>query len=230
MKYKIKEWDTYQHYKDRNPPWIKLHFALLTSRTWVSLDDASRVLAVASMLLASRTEGVIDASEAGLAYLQRLAYLNSPPDLKPLIDSEFLVPLADASNLHANARPETETETEEETEEEERERESADRASKPHRGRVIYHPATATDEELVAPTEPQLVMLTDRANAAGVDLREYCKHQGIQLAAVNVTKLLHQLDDIIAAKRRRQTFTEQKLATTDQSIADVMERVSHADN
>ena len=31
MKYRVKEWDTYQHYKDRNPPWIKLHFALLTS-------------------------------------------------------------------------------------------------------------------------------------------------------------------------------------------------------
>ena len=228
MKYRVKEWDTYQHYKDRNPPWIKLHFALLTSRTWVTLDDASRVLAVAIMLLASRTDGEVDASEAGLAYLQRLAYLNSPPDLKPLIDNGFLVPLADASNLHANARPETETETE--TEEETEERQSADRASKPHRGRVIYHPATATDEELVAPTEPQIVMLTDRANAAGVDLREYCKHQGIQLAAVNVTKILHQLDDMIAANRKRQTFTEQKLEKTDQSIADVMERISHGNN
>ena len=228
MKYRVKEWDTYQHYKDRNPPWIKLHFALLTSRTWVTLDDASRVLAVAIMLLASRTDGEVDASEAGLAYLQRLAYLNSPPDLKPLIDNGFLVPLADASNLHANARPETETETEEETEE--RERQSADRASKPQHGRVIFHPATATDEEHIAPSEAQVVMLTDRANAAGVDLREYCNDQGIALAAVNVTKLLHRLDDLIAANRRPQTFTEQKLATTDQSVAEVMERISRASN
>jgi len=114
MKYlTIRNWREYQHYKDRNPPWIKLHVDLLSSRDWVMWNDASRVLAVACMLLASRTDGKIPHDPA---YLQRVAYLNRKPDLKPLIDSGFLV---DASNLLADARPETETETETETEKKE---------------------------------------------------------------------------------------------------------------
>ena len=113
MKYRIRNWNKHQHYKDRNPPWIKLHFELLTSRDWVTLDDASRVLAVASMLIASRSE-VPGEFEADPDYFSRVAYLNSPPDFKPLINSGFLEPVSDASNVLASARPETETETEEE--------------------------------------------------------------------------------------------------------------------
>jgi hypothetical protein len=85
--YRVRNWLNFQHYRDRNPPWIKLHFALLSSRDWVQLDDASRVLAIACMLIASRNDGVVpDDSE----YLKRVAYLNSVPDFKPLIDCGFL--------------------------------------------------------------------------------------------------------------------------------------------
>jgi len=67
------------------------------------------------MLIASRNDGVIDASEAGRTYLKRVAYLNKPPNFKPLIECGFLESasalLADASALLADARPETETET-----------------------------------------------------------------------------------------------------------------------
>ncbi len=35
--------ERFQHYKDRNPPWIKLHRELLSSRTWVTSDDARSV-------------------------------------------------------------------------------------------------------------------------------------------------------------------------------------------
>ncbi len=114
MKYRVRNWAQFQHYRDRNPPWIKLHFSLLSSPDWVLLDDASRVLAVACMLIASRNEGEIDGSAAGLAYLKRVAYLNKSPSLKPLIECGFLesasVALADASAAQADARPETETE------------------------------------------------------------------------------------------------------------------------
>ena len=113
MEYVVKNWSQFQHYRDRNPPWIKLHFALLSSRDWVTLDDASRVLAIACMLIASRNKGrVPDDPE----YVKRVAYLNKTPNFKPLIQCGFLEPastmLADASALQANARPETETETE----------------------------------------------------------------------------------------------------------------------
>ena len=111
---RIQNWAEYQHYKDRNPPWIKLHFALLSSADWVALADASRVLAIACMLIASRNEGRVDASDKGLSYLQRVAYLNSPPDLNPLIECGFLICddclLADASDLQADACSESESE------------------------------------------------------------------------------------------------------------------------
>jgi hypothetical protein len=88
--YRIKNWSEHQHYKDRDPPWIKLHFKLLTSRDWVALDDASRVLAVASMLLASRNNGYIPDDPE---YIQRVAYLHQPPDFKPLVKCGFLAPV-----------------------------------------------------------------------------------------------------------------------------------------
>jgi hypothetical protein len=108
---KVRNWEQFQHYKDRNPPWIKLHFALLSSEDWVSLDDASRVLAIACMLVASRNNGCVPNNPA---YMRRVAYLNTNPDFRPLISCGFLEkPLADASTtqalastLQADARPE----------------------------------------------------------------------------------------------------------------------------
>jgi hypothetical protein len=108
--YRIKNFDKFQHYKDRSPPWIKLHAELLSSRTWVSLDDAGRVLAVASMVLASRTDNKIPADPG---YLRRVAYLNGPVDLAPLLKIGFIELIeengelqADASKVLAAARPE----------------------------------------------------------------------------------------------------------------------------
>lgn len=106
---RVRNWRGFQHYKDRDPPWIKLHFSLLSSTDWVSLDDASRVLAIACMLVASRNNGCVPVDKS---YLRRLAYLSVDPDFKPLIDCGFLEyasnTLADASKMQANASPETE--------------------------------------------------------------------------------------------------------------------------
>lgn len=97
---RIVGWNRYQHYKNRNPPWIKLHRELLTSHTWVGCDDASRVLAIAIMLLAAQTDNKIPADPK---YLQRVAYLNKPPNLKPLLDSQFIEYIGGASEMLAYA-------------------------------------------------------------------------------------------------------------------------------
>jgi hypothetical protein len=108
---RVRGWSEFQHYKNRNPPWIKLHFALLSSKDWVMWDDASRVLAVACMLIASRNDGQVPADPD---YLQRVAYLNKKPNFNPLIECGFLEGAStmladckhDASAPQANARPE----------------------------------------------------------------------------------------------------------------------------
>ena len=90
-------WNEYQHYKDRNPPWIKLHFAILSSKAWVSLNSEGRELAIVCMLLASRNDGVVACDEA---YVRRVAYLSKKPDFDALVRSELCVyetTLADAS-------------------------------------------------------------------------------------------------------------------------------------
>jgi hypothetical protein len=120
----VRNWTQYQHYKDRNPPWIKLHRELLTSHTWVAADDASRVLAISIMMLAAATGNKIPADPA---YIQRVAYLNKVPDFTFLINCQFIdiseelngasSTLADASKFQASARPERETEGETKTEE-----------------------------------------------------------------------------------------------------------------
>lgn len=97
--YRITEWSTYQHYKDRNPPWIKLHREMMTSRTWVSLDDSGRVLAVACMMLAAATGNKIPADAS---YVRRVAYLNSDPDFAPLLSIGF-VELIDENSKTASA-------------------------------------------------------------------------------------------------------------------------------
>lgn len=123
--YRIARWADFQHYKDRNPPWIKLHRELLSSRTWVVLNDSERVLAVACMLLAAATENRIPDDPE---YVQRVAYLTKLPDFAPLVKVGFLEFQQDAGELVnnaskaeqalADARPETEKrQRREETEE-----------------------------------------------------------------------------------------------------------------
>lgn len=103
--YAIKNWLTFQHYGDkRTPPWIKLHFEMLTSHDWVMLADASKLLMIVCMMVASRNKGRVYADPK---YLQKVAQLDKTPDLKPLLQMGFLLDdglmLADAIAAQANA-------------------------------------------------------------------------------------------------------------------------------
>lgn len=86
-KFTIPGWRDFQHYKKRNPPWIKLHFAMLSSEDWVSLDDESRVLMMVCMLVASKEDGIIPNNPK---YLKRVGYLHTEPNFQPLLDCGFL--------------------------------------------------------------------------------------------------------------------------------------------
>jgi hypothetical protein len=112
-----KNWSKCQHYKDRNPPWIKLHRDLLNDRDFMCLPIASKAIAPLLWLLASESKtGEFNANVIELAFRLRMSEKEINDGLKPLISKGFFV---DASGVLAEclqvAIPETETERETET-------------------------------------------------------------------------------------------------------------------
>ena len=113
MKLIVKGWASFQHYKDRSPPWIKLHKTLLDNFEYQSLPLASRALAPMLWLLASeQIDGSIDADPRKLAFRLRTSVDEVVAGLNPLIENGFFIgdsiPLADCKQ---SAIPETEPET-----------------------------------------------------------------------------------------------------------------------
>lgn len=118
MKLKPKNWDKFQHYKNRCPPWIKLHRDILNDRAFATLPIASKALAPLLWLLASESkDGTFDAASEELAFRLHIAIKDIEAGLKPLIDKGFFI---DASTMLAPclqpATPEGEGERETETE------------------------------------------------------------------------------------------------------------------
>lgn len=59
MRYAVKNWKKFQHFKDRRPPWIKLYRDLLDDREWFKLDPSAAKLLVMLWLIASDNEGLL---------------------------------------------------------------------------------------------------------------------------------------------------------------------------
>lgn len=92
---RVKKWEEFQHYKDRSPPWIKLHRSVLDDYEFCRLRDASKAHLMLIWVLASQSEGRIPADPK---FLQAKLGLDEQPDLKVLVDQGFLIPEHDASN------------------------------------------------------------------------------------------------------------------------------------
>jgi|TARA_Y100000310_G_scaffold333702_1_gene411779 hypothetical protein len=85
--FRVANWDNLQHYKDRNPPWIKLHNSLLDDYDFSCLPDASKAHLIAIMMLASRTENKLPDNPE---WLKSKIGATSKVNILPLIDSGFL--------------------------------------------------------------------------------------------------------------------------------------------
>lgn len=94
--YRIIKWGEHQHYRDRSPPWIKLHANTLTSQTWVGLDNDGRALAVACMLIAADTNNQIPVDPA---FIRRRAYFDAVPDFAPLVAVGFIELVGEIKDL-----------------------------------------------------------------------------------------------------------------------------------
>jgi len=85
----VHDWDTHQSYRsDRGqPPWIKIHRAIIRHHKWAKLSDAERGQLVAIWILAADQDGRIPA-DARL--VRKLCYMDDDPNLERFVALGFL--------------------------------------------------------------------------------------------------------------------------------------------
>ena len=111
-----RNWNEFQHYRRRSPPWVKLHKKLLDDYEFQNLPMASKALAPMLWLLASEDgQGWIDAEAAKISFRLRMSPEDLDQAIQPLIDGGFFE-REDASSAPApdmqDATPESKTESE----------------------------------------------------------------------------------------------------------------------
>ena len=83
----IKNWEKFQHYKNRNPPWIKLHRDLLRDYDFSCLQDASKLHLMLLWLLASQLDNKIPNDPV---WIQKQVGLKTKLNLKDLLNKGFI--------------------------------------------------------------------------------------------------------------------------------------------
>ncbi len=70
MRYRVRDWEKFKHFKDRNAPWVKLNKDLLSSRDWFDLSGDTAKTLVMLWLVASEDPE----REGNLPDLRELAF------------------------------------------------------------------------------------------------------------------------------------------------------------
>jgi hypothetical protein len=97
---RVKNWEKFQHYKHRNPPWIKFHAELLANYDFSRLQDASKAHLVLIWLLASQTNNKIPNDPK---WIQERIGSEKKPNTKLLIEQGFLDVVADCKQDASDA-------------------------------------------------------------------------------------------------------------------------------
>ncbi len=100
----IAEWDKFQHYKHRNPPWIKLYGRLLDDDKFDCLHDDSKLLFFCLILFASRKKNHMNLN---LAWLQKKLPIEKKLTFgmfQPLINTGFIICYNDDSTVRASCK------------------------------------------------------------------------------------------------------------------------------
>ena len=88
----VKNWKDFQHYGKRNPPWIKLHRAVIDDYTFCSLPDVAKSHLMLLWLYASQNNGRVPID---LPFLENKLSIKNL-DLAILSEHGFLIPEGDA--------------------------------------------------------------------------------------------------------------------------------------
>lgn len=112
---RVKNWNKFQHFKDRKPPWIKLYRDILDDVNWHELDPVAAKALVMIWVIASEDGGELPNNKT-LAFRLRLPEKTTVQLLNKLsqwLEQSDIKPI---SERYQADTPETETETEREKE------------------------------------------------------------------------------------------------------------------
>lgn len=100
--FKVRNFEKFQHYKDRSPPWIKLYNETLENYEFGSLNDATKGQLIGIWLLASRTDNKLPFDPKWIA-----SKINAtdPVDLEALYAANFITDLDEADTAEQDATP-----------------------------------------------------------------------------------------------------------------------------
>lgn len=104
MRYlRVRNWERFQNYSDRKPPWIRLYVDLINGddAEYNDLPDGAKLQLIHLWLLASRHDNRIPER---IVTRQRLN-VKSPVNIELLLASGFLECVQDASNTQASCNP-----------------------------------------------------------------------------------------------------------------------------
>jgi hypothetical protein len=108
---KVRNFEKFQHYKQRNPPWIKIYSSMLDDYEFQKITDEAKFHCIGLMLLASRLDNVLpnDAdwlshkigakSEINIDLLVEINFLEFAESLPPTIEKEKASPVLCVDNV-----------------------------------------------------------------------------------------------------------------------------------
>jgi len=116
---RIKNWDRFQHFKDRKPIWIKLYRDLLDDLNWHELDGKSAKALVMIWLIASEDLGKLPETKT-LAFRLRMSEKETKEvviRLSQWLEQDDISPISDGyqDDMPEKRREETDKEKEKET-------------------------------------------------------------------------------------------------------------------
>lgn len=170
----VKNFEAYQHYKDRPPLWIKLYNTLLDDPAFIALGDAARSHLMLIWLIASRHNNRIPYDSK---YIARATHARSRIDLQALIDAGWLIVVVDGVAAPAGAGDSASRTLADET------NSASGPASTEKRRDREEEPLLPPHARTTAPTDPGLVEMLgpDRGEAFDRHVASWCGRGAIGL-------------------------------------------------
>ena len=99
---RIPNWHEYQHYKNRNPPWVKLHTKTLDNELFEDMPDSTKAHWMLMWIIASRTDNDL---RFDAEWVARKIGANTPVDLPMLVERGFIEVFEDDRKPQAPRKP-----------------------------------------------------------------------------------------------------------------------------